>query len=218
MIIHAADRAQRDVGEESVGLVAIQDTLLYGATTGISPDLPPFPKGDSEYNVALFHGTIAGCTLQTGQNILHGYPIDWFQGFDAILLGDIHLQQVNRVKTIDYTFAPLPSTSHVQTFSYDKESPWGYPGSLVQQDFGEPLYGHGYLLWNLKEKLIHAFHIHNPYGFIKTKNDEIMFNKKYTNVKTKIIHGDMDDIEKQNILKMQLYIAYMTLYNHNVGF
>ena len=167
----------------SFGLVAIQDTLLYGATTGISPDLPPFPKGDSEYNIALFHGTIAGCTLQTGQNILHGYPIDWFQGFDAILLGDIHLQQVNRVKPIEYSFAPLPFTSHVQTFSYDKESPWGYPGSLVQQDFGEPLYGHGYLLWNLKEKFVHAFHIHNPYGFIKTKNDEIMINKKYTNIK-----------------------------------
>ena len=42
----------------SFGLVAIQDTLLYGATTGISPDLPPFPKGNSEYNIALFHGTI----------------------------------------------------------------------------------------------------------------------------------------------------------------
>ena len=184
----------------SFGLVAIQDTLLYGATTGISPELPPFPKGDSEYNVALFHGTIAGCTLQTGQSILHGYPIDWFQGFDAILLGDIHLQQVNRVKPIDYTFAPLPSTSHVQTFSYDKESPWGYPGSLVQQDFGEPLYGHGYLLWNLKEKLIHAFHIHNPYGFIKTKNDEIMINKKYTNVKNIISQNWFPDHLRVSVL------------------
>jgi DNA repair exonuclease SbcCD ATPase subunit/DNA repair exonuclease SbcCD nuclease subunit len=166
----------------SFGLVAIQDTLLYGATTGIAPDLPPFPKGSSEYNVALFHGTIAGCTLQTGQSILHGYPIDWFQDFDAILLGDIHLQQVNRVKPIDYTFAPLPSTSHVQTFSYDKESPWGYPGSLVQQDFGEPIFGHGYFLWNLKEKQVHAFHVHNPYGFVKMKNNEIIINKKHTTI------------------------------------
>ena len=166
----------------SFGLVAIQDTLLYGATTGISPDLPPFPKGTSEYNVALFHGTIAGCTLQTGQNIMHGYPIDWFQGFDAILLGDIHLQQMNRATPVEYSFAPLASSSHVQTFSYNKESPWGYPGSLVQQDFGEPLLGHGFLLWNLKEKLVHAFHVHNPYGFLKIKHDEIMIHKKYTKV------------------------------------
>ena len=170
----------------SFGLVAIQDTLLYGATTGISPNLPPFPKGDSEYNVALFHGTISGCTLQTGQPTLNGYPINWFQGFDAILLGDIHLQQVNRATEIEYTFAPLPSTSHVQTFSYDKQSPWGYPGSLIQQDFGEPLFGHGYLLWSLKDKLIHAFHIHNPYGFVKMKNDEIIVDKKYTNVQNVI--------------------------------
>lgn len=170
----------------SFGLVAIQDTLLYGATTGISPNLPPFPKGDSEYNVALFHGTISGCTLQTGQNTLNGYPIDWFQGFDAILLGDIHLQQVNRATEVEYTFAPLPSTSHIKTFSYDKQSPWGYPGSLIQQDFGEPLFGHGYLLWSLKDKLIHAFHIHNPYGFVKMKNEEIIVDKKYTNVQNVI--------------------------------
>ena len=170
----------------SFGLVAIQDTLLYGATTGISPNLPPFPKGDSEYNVALFHGTISGCTLQTGQPTLNGYPINWFQGFDAILLGDIHLQQINRADPIEYTFAPLPSTSHVQTFSYDKQSPWGYPGSLIQQDFGEPLFGHGYLLWSLKDKLIHAFHIHNPYGFVKMKNEEIIVDKKYTNVQNVI--------------------------------
>ena len=173
---------------------------MYGATTGISPELPPFPKGNSEYNIALFHGTIAGCTLQTGQSILHGYPIDWFQGFDAILLGDIHLQQLNRVKPIDYTFAPLPSTSHVQSFSYDKESPWGYPGSLVQQDFGEPLFGHGYLLWNLKEKVIHAFHVHNPYGFIKTKNDEIMINKKYTNIKSIISQNWFPDHVRVSVL------------------
>ena len=170
----------------SFGLVAIQDTLLYGATTGISPNLPPFPKGDSEYNVALFHGTISGCTLQTGQSTLNGYPINWFQGFDAILLGDIHLQQINRADPIEYTFAPLPSTSHIKTFSYDKQSPWGYPGSLIQQDFGEPLFGHGYLLWSLKDKLIHAFHIHNPYGFVKMKNDEIIVDKKYTNVQNVI--------------------------------
>ena len=170
----------------SFGLVAIQDTLLYGATTGISPNLPPFPKGDSEYNVALFHGTISGCTLQTGQPTLNGYPINWFQGFDAILLGDIHLQQINRADPIEYTFAPLPSTSHIKTFSYDKQSPWGYPGSLIQQDFGEPLFGHGYLLWSLKDKLIHAFHIHNPYGFVKMKNDEIIVDKKYTNVQNVI--------------------------------
>ena len=199
----------------SFGLVAIQDTLLYGSTSGISPDLPPFPRGDSQYNVALFHGTIAGCTLQTGQSIMHGYPIDWFQGFDAILLGDIHLQQMNRASPVEYHFAPLPSTSHVQTYCYDKQSPWGYPGSLIQQDFGEPIFGHGYLLWNLKEKLVHAFHVHNPYGFLKMKNDEVIIDRKYTQINSVVSQNwfpthlkisvlgnglDMKTFESKNIL------------------
>ena len=201
----------------SLGLVAIQDTLLYGATTGISSDLPPFPKGSSEYNIALFHGTIAGCTLQTGQTILHGYPIDWFQGFDAILLGDIHLQQVNRATPIESTFVPLPSTSHVQSFSYDNESPWGYPGSLVQQDFGEPIFGHGYLLWNLKQKQIHAFHVHNPYGFVKVKNNEIIVNKKYTTVASVISQSWFPNHLKVSVLGNGLELQKM-LEHKNVMF
>ena len=157
------------------GLVAIQDTLLYGSTSGISSTLPPFPvPNQAEFSIALFHGSITGSTLQTNVATLHGYPIDWFQGFDAILLGDIHLQQVNRAKKIDYTFPTIPHTMHVNTFAYEDTVPWGYPGSLIQQDFGEQLIGHGYIVWDLKEKLIHAMHVYNSFGFLKIRDNNIL--------------------------------------------
>lgn len=165
-----------------IGLVPIQDTLLYGSTSGIIASLPPFPNpsslcgttdkaADAKYKIALFHGTITGCTLQNGTTFgggrgagtVHtrdGYPISWFQGYDAILLGDIHLQQVNRA-------IKLQDTHVCESYKFSDETPWGYPGSLVQQNFGERIKDHGYILWDLQNGLIHRYHIKNPYGMIK---------------------------------------------------
>ena len=154
----------------SFGLTAIQETLLYGSTSGISNNLPPFPipSDKNTYKVALFHGTINGCTLQNGSKTTRdGYPIDWFQGYNAILLGDIHLQQINRASIVDNSPSTLPHTSICQTYSYQDQVPWGYAGSLIQQDFGETIKGHGYVLWNLQHKLINVYHIKNNYGMIK---------------------------------------------------
>jgi DNA repair exonuclease SbcCD ATPase subunit len=158
----------------SFGLVAIQETLLYGSTSGISSDLPDFPKLNNitsdNYKIALFHGTITGTTLQNGiKNTIHGYPIDWFQGYDAILLGDVHLQQINRacIQNIPSNSCNLPYTSLCHTYTYNDNIPWGYSGSLVQQDFGEPIKGHGYILWNLQDKLISLYHIKNNVGMVK---------------------------------------------------
>lgn len=157
----------------AMGLVAIQETLLYGSTSGINASLPPFPDPsttDAQYKVALFHGTITGCTLQNGTtHTRDGYPISWFEGYDAILLGDIHLQQVNRATKILSPTIKLPHTNTCNSYKFSTEAPWGYPGSLIQQNFGEPIKAHGYIVWNLQNKTIHRYHIKNPYGMIKLK-------------------------------------------------
>lgn len=162
-----------DIDNLTIGMVAIQDTLLYGSTSGIASQLPPFPSSScTNYKVALFHGSITGSTLQNGSSIgptIHGYPIEWFQGYDAILLGDIHVQQIKRATPIEFHEKPLPHTTLLQTFHYSDTSPWGYPGSLIQQDFGESLYGHGYIVWNLKDHLIHTYHLSNSCGFVKVR-------------------------------------------------
>ena len=161
----------------TIGVVAIQDTLLYGATSGISRDLPPFPlptqHREGHYNVAMFHGSITGSTLQNGISLsptLHGYPIDWFKGYDAILLGDIHVQQIHRADTIEYKQDSVGYSTLLGCYDYSTDtSPWGYPGSLIQQDFGESLTGHGFLVWDLQHKQIYAYQLHHTHGFVKVR-------------------------------------------------
>jgi DNA repair exonuclease SbcCD ATPase subunit len=161
----------------TIGVVAIQDTLLYGATSGISRDLPPFPlptqHREGYYNVAMFHGSITGSTLQNGISLsptLHGYPIDWFKGYDAILLGDIHVQQIHRADAIECKEDSVGNSTLMGCYDYSSDtSPWGYPGSLVQQDFGESLTGHGYLVWDLQHKRIYAYQLHHTHGFVKVR-------------------------------------------------
>jgi DNA repair exonuclease SbcCD nuclease subunit len=164
----------------TIGLVAIQDTLLYGATTGISRNLPPFPlptqHHEGHYNVAMFHGSITGSTLQNGMSLsptLHCYPIDWFKGYDAILLGDIHVQQIHRADAIEFKEDSVGNSTLMGCYDYSSHtSPWGYPGSLVQQDFGESLTGHGYLVWDLQHKHIYAYQLHHTHAFLKVRLTE----------------------------------------------
>lgn len=41
-----------------------------------------------------------------------------------------------------------------------------YPGSMCQQNHGEMLENHGYLIWDVKTKTYEEFHIHNDYGYL----------------------------------------------------
>lgn len=156
-----------------IGLVAIQDALLANSTSGIAKKLPLFPsvKDFSEevtHRIALFHGSITRARLQNGTlyDSADGYPLEWFDEYDLVLLGDIHLQQVNRATKVAYHGLSTANATKLNTYKVQKGT-WAYPGSLVQQDFGEPLLGHGFLHWNLERGEVTEHHIHNPYGVVK---------------------------------------------------
>ena len=109
--------------------------------------LDKFPE-DKEYKhkVAMYHGTVANSKVDSGLNLSHGLDWDKFAGFDLVLLGDIHKRQV-LCKEDPYMF---------------------YPGSLVQQNFGESFEGHGYAIVDLTEpKKVKCdyFDIPNEYGY-----------------------------------------------------
>jgi DNA repair exonuclease SbcCD ATPase subunit/DNA repair exonuclease SbcCD nuclease subunit len=105
------------------------------------------PTDESKVNIALFHGSVAGVTTDTGWVMDHGdINIQQFAPFDYVLLGDIHK-----------TYQKL-----------DDEGRVAYPGSLVQQNFGETP-DKGFLLWDIADKenfTCEHYSLTNPKPFI----------------------------------------------------
>jgi len=96
--------------------------------------------------MALYHGTVANSKVDSGMNIEHGLSWDTFAGFDVAPLGDIHKRQTL-------------STANPLMF---------YPGSTVQQNFGEAYEGHGYGIIDVRDRkdIKCEFHdLPNEYGY-----------------------------------------------------
>ena len=200
-------------GNIGFGLCSVKDTLRIHNTAGIVENLPEFPSADEfpeevEYKTALFHGTISQSALPTGRSaetVAHGYPLDWFAGYDAVMLGDNHQQQIHTT----------PTGMH-----------WGYPGSLVQQNFGEPLHGHGYILWDIASNEGTLHHVFNDRGAVTVVDDMVMltpFKKVSFKEATELsyfpksprvrIVGDQDDAKfvQTYFLKYGVVPSYITL-------
>ena len=93
--------------------------------------------------IAMYHGTIANSKVDSGLNIAHGLDWDIFAGHDLVLLGDIHKRQV----------------------LCDSNPLIFYPGSTVQQNFGESYEGHGYAIVDCNNLSVEFHDIPNEYGF-----------------------------------------------------
>lgn len=103
-------------------------------------------KGD-RYALGLFHGTVVGSVYCNGNVSENGVDVGLFSGCDAVLAGDIHKRQVVNSNGVEVV----------------------YPGSLIQQDYGENVSQHGYCLWYLEEGSIsHEFvDLESDYGMYK---------------------------------------------------
>ena len=174
-----------------IGMCSVKETLRTFNTAGIVSELPQFPKplNDSgiDCNVALFHGSISQSALPNGRtvdSITHGYPLEWFRGYDIAVLGDNHKQQINN--------------------GLDNTLKWGYPGSLIQQDDGESTFGHGYILWDIKTKTAEAFHIPNIYGAITIIRNNTSFYIRYSSTNIKPLNDEIEEDYFPNRPKVRL--------------
>ena len=143
--------------------VSIDDTLDNLNTYGRLSNLPKFPEicGNVTKKIALFHGTFANVKLYNGCSVLSStnpYPFEWISDFDYAMLGDIHLRQKGMYGN----------------------TLWGYAGSLVQQNYGEDLINHGYMIWDIQTDTIENINVYNSHGYINiiAENDDIYVRKR----------------------------------------
>lgn len=108
----------------------------------------------AEYNsltkIALYHGVINNAILDTGYIMKDdNMSIDFFDGYDIVLLGDIHKKQT------------------MQTYQENPKKPTiAYCGSIIQQNHGESLSNHGMLVWDVKNRAFEFCEIENSHGFV----------------------------------------------------
>ena len=104
-----------------------------------------WPKGElveGENTICLFHGPVYDSTTDIGYTVSsNSFTTEMFDGFDMVMLGDIHKRQTLGTSTI------------------------AYAGSMIQQNHGESLEKHGYLLWDVESRTFEEFDIPNDYGF-----------------------------------------------------
>ena len=90
--------------------------------------------------IGLFHGDINGAKNAYGLS-LTGMELGHFAGMDFVIAGHIHKYQELNNKGVELV----------------------YCGSLIQQNFGEDVYEHGYVLWDIEN---------NTHSFIKIPNED----------------------------------------------
>lgn len=114
--------------------------------------------GDDKTYIGLYHAPLLNAKTDIGYDIDHGAGLDIFEGCDMAMLGDIHRRQSFNHKGIQIA----------------------YPSSLIQQNFGENVSKHGFLLWDVESRTFTEHDVENEnslYTF-KIKSLEDLDNNK----------------------------------------
>lgn len=105
-------------------------------------DIRPNDNGNGRTQIALFHGGVVGSPeVRQPPNGGSIKPLSAFDGFDLVMLGDIHKHHF--------------LASHI-----------AYAGSMIQANHGEPWEGHGFILWDVVSRTGVHHHIPNDHRFV----------------------------------------------------
>lgn len=142
----------------------------------------PTSIDQSKYQIVLFHGLVNNTELDNGIKMESEYTTDMFDGADLVILGDIHKHQI--LQTYYETDVKKP---HIE-----------YASSLIQQNFGEGETGHGFVIWDIKNRTTKFVELSNDSLFhtIIIDNNKITtpihpnINKRFK-VRVKISNSDL---------------------------
>ena len=139
--------------------------------------IPSIYRNQYDHVIALFHGAVDKASLETGYSISNpAIMTAMFDNHDIALLGDIHKKQ------------------DLQEYLPDEGKPCvHYVGSLIQQNHGEGLTGHGYSLWELSSR---------TYQFTEIPNDAGYFT---IDIHKGEITTDLKDLPKKVYLRLRCY-------------
>lgn len=124
---------------------------LYSIYNGYAA--PSFADLDTKDKtvIGLYHGMVVGASLNNGIVVDSGVEGGVFKGCSCVMAGDIHKRQTLKIGGIDIV----------------------YPGSLIQQTFGETVSQHGYVIWDL-ETMTHTFKdLDSEYGLFNIEINDI---------------------------------------------
>jgi DNA repair exonuclease SbcCD nuclease subunit len=102
-------------------------------------------------NIGLYHGMIIGSMLYNGSVVDSGVQGDIFEGCDCVMAGDIHKQQ--ELKRGDVNIV--------------------YPSSLIQQNYGETITQHGFVVWDIETMTNTFVPLTSDYGMYKFEINDI---------------------------------------------
>jgi DNA repair exonuclease SbcCD ATPase subunit len=147
----------------------------------------PSDMDSSKKKIALYHGPINKAQTDIGYVVSNRVTVENFVGYDMVLLGDIHKAQILQ----EYGGTGIPEIM--------------YPGSLIQQNHGESVDGHGYVVWDVdSSKVTETVEIKNDIGyFTVTLSDSNMPDTKGMpeNVRLRILASV--EVENSFIKKVQ---------------
>jgi DNA repair exonuclease SbcCD ATPase subunit/DNA repair exonuclease SbcCD nuclease subunit len=165
-------------------------------------------KLPEDITIALFHGEVNGAINVAGIKLAGEIAKDSnktitpssFDGYDYVLMGDNHKHQYFRD---DRTMA--------------------YAGSLIQQDHGESLTGHGVLVWNLTSKTSQLIEIPNESAFLTiTMKNGIVENSpdfnKYKHIALRIQYDNSSNSQIEDyVAKLKLRVNITGYTHENIG-
>lgn len=124
---------------------------LYSIYNGYAEPNMSGLNRDGKKVIGLYHGMVIGATLNNGSVVDNGVEGDLFEGCDCVMAGDIHKRQVIKRGDVEIV----------------------YPGSLIQQTFGETVSQHGFVVWNIEDMTYEFVDLESDYGLYNIEIESI---------------------------------------------